>query len=170
MLESAARFIKAVKSEANPYWLTFLGSSGAGKTYLARKIWDWYRKSPLCRPIHVGKDVHYAGSWISWPNLASELLGNQGYGALDELQQERFVVLDEVGSDRDPRGHVRDCLCRLLSGRVGKWTVITSNKTMGDIQRDIDTRISSRMIRDGNVVVDVDMPDYALRTLSRDGA
>ncbi len=163
MLESAARFIRAINRNANPYWLTYLGTSGAGKTYLARRIWMWFKKSPHFRSVHIGGNTYYAGSWIHWPNMASDLLSNQGYESLKELQDERLIVLDEIGADRDPSGHVRDCLARVLSARVGKWTIITSNKTLGDVQRDIDTRISSRMIRDGNVVVDVNMLDYALR-------
>jgi len=95
--------------------------------------------------------------------MAGELLSNQSYGRLEDLQTETLIVVDEIGADRDPSGHTRDCLARLLSARVGKWTIITSNKTLGDIQRDIDTRISSRIIRDGSLVVDVDVPDYSLR-------
>jgi hypothetical protein len=33
---------------------------------------------------------------------------------------------------------------------------------MADVQRDIDTRISSRMIRDGSVVLDIQAEDYCL--------
>ncbi len=164
MVDAAARFVKAIKSNAEPHWLSFIGTSGAGKTYLARRIWNWYQgESSLFRASIVEGEIAYPGSFNSWPKIAGELLSNESYWKLEELQREKFVVLDEIGADRDPSGHVRDCLARVLSGRVGKWTVITSNKSLGDIQRDIDTRISSRMIRDGNVVVDVDVIDYALR-------
>jgi DNA replication protein DnaC len=163
MVEKAAFFIKALKSGNHPYWLTFLGTSGAGKTYLARKIWNWYRSSSLFRASIKDDEICYPGSWVAWPKLAGDLLNNSGYWQIDELQREKLVVLDEIGADRDPSGHVRDCLARVLSSRVGQWTVITSNKTLGDIQRDIDTRVSSRIIRDENVVVDVELVDYAIR-------
>lgn len=164
MVTKTALFLKALKAGSQPYWLTFLGTSGAGKTYLARKIWNWYRGSALFRASIKDKEICYPGSWIAWPKLAGELLGNSGYWQIEELQRDKLVVLDEIGADRDPSGHVRDCLTRVLSSRVGMWTVITSNKTLGDIQRDIDTRISSRIIRDDNVVVDVELIDYAIRT------
>jgi DNA replication protein DnaC len=165
MLSAAAIFLRAVKAGKNPFWLTLLGSSGAGKTYLARKIWRWYRSSTLFRSRmdEDTGDIIFPGSWINWPSIAGELLGNEGYGILSDLQNEKLIVLDEIGADRDPSGHTRDCLARLLSARVGKWTIITSNKTLGDIQRDIDARISSRIIRDGSLVVDVDVPDFHLR-------
>lgn len=84
---------------------------------------------------------------------------------MSELASERFVVFDELGADRDPSGHIRDCLARTLCSRVGKWTIITSNKTLEQIGADIDTRIASRMIRDGSEVVEVELTDYSLRKL-----
>ncbi len=168
MVDAAATFIKALRNEAAPHWLSFIGTSGAGKTYLARRIWNWYQNErSLFRASIVEGEIAYPGSFNSWPKIAGELLSNQNYWKLEEMQRDKLIVLDEIGADRDPSGHVRDCLARVLSGRVGKWTVITSNKSLGDIQRDIDTRISSRMIRDGNVVVDVDVLDYALRTAAQ---
>lgn len=165
MVVAAARFVKAVKAGDKPYWLSFLGTSGSGKTYLARKVWKWFQGSTLFRADVDEKEdeIIYPGSWVNWPKLAGELLGNSGYTRLDEIQSEKLIVIDEIGADRDPSGHVRDCLARVLTGRVNKWTVITSNKSLGEIQRDIDTRISSRMLRDGSVVVDVTMMDYNLR-------
>lgn len=162
MVNAAARFTKALKAGSLPYWLSLLGTSGAGKTYLTRRLWRWYQGSPLYRSEVEDEEIIYPGSWVFWPKLAGELLGNQGYEKLDELRTEKLVVFDEIGADRDPSGHVRDCLARVLSARVGKWTVITSNKSLGEIQRDIDTRISSRMLRDGSEVVDVDVPDFSL--------
>lgn len=168
MVSHAARFVKDVKAGRNPYWLSFLGKSGIGKTYLARKIWRWYKgSSHFNASADDAGNITYPGQWCQWPTFAGDLLGNEGYGRLDDLQTEKLVVFDEIGADRDPSGHVRDCLARVLSARVGKWTIITSNKSLGEIQRDIDTRISSRMLRDGSVVVDVDMPDYAVRKLQK---
>ncbi len=163
MVDAASRFVKAIRNKSEPHWISFIGTSGAGKTYLARRIWNWYQNDrSLFRASIVEGEIVYPGSFNSWPKIAGELLSNQSYWKLEELQREKLVILDEIGSDRDPSGHVRDCLARVLSVRVGKWTIITSNKSMGDIQRDIDTRISSRMIRDGNIVVDVEVPDFAL--------
>ncbi len=165
MVDTTARFMRALKDGDSPRWISFLGTSGSGKTHLARRIWDWFKGSSQFKAEmdRNSREILYPGSWIFWPDMASELLSNQGYGRLEDLKGEKLVVLDEIGADRDPNGHIRDCLARLLSARVGKWTVLTSNKTLGDIERDIDARISSRIVRDENVVVDVDIADYALR-------
>jgi DNA replication protein DnaC len=165
MVNASARFIRAIKAKKKPYWLSLLGTSGAGKTFLAKKIWRWYKRSIFFQSkVHEDTgEIEYPGQFCFWPNMAGNLLGNQGYGLLDDLGQDRLVVFDEIGADRDPSGHVRDCLARVLSKRVGKWTIITSNKSLEQIQTDIDTRVASRMVRDGSEVVDVEVTDYALR-------
>ena len=165
IVDACARFVKSVKAGDQPYWLSLLGTSGAGKTYLARKVWRWFSHSSFFRSSidDDTKEIIYPGSWCNWPRLAGELLGNSGYGRLEDLQTEKLTILDEIGADRDPSGHVRDCMSRLLSGRVGKWTLITSNKSLGDVDRDIDTRVASRMLRDGSIVVEVDVSDFSKR-------
>lgn len=165
LVTAAGAFVRDVNNGARPRWLSMLGSSGAGKTFLARRIFRWHLGCGRFDTgnFRSGEEVLYAREWCNWPELAGELQGNRGYDRLSEIQRTPFLVLDEIGADRDPNGHVRDCLCRLLSGRVGKWTVITSNKSLEQIANDIDTRVSSRMLRDGSAVVDVDVPDYALR-------
>lgn len=167
MLGAMGRFCNEVKRKDAPRWLTFLGASGNGKTYLAKRIWRWFKSGDqFAGAVAKGDDgrdeIVYPGQWCFWPQLAAELQANAGYDRLDELKRERFVVLDEIGADRDVNGHVKDCLARVLSARVGKWTVITSNKTMEEIAN-IDQRIASRMIRDGSEVVQVEVRDYFLR-------
>ncbi|MCL5460094.1 hypothetical protein M3M33_15765, partial [Loigolactobacillus coryniformis] len=83
-----------------------------GKTYLARAIWNWYRKSEFFR-ASVGADIIYPGTWCDWPELAGRLQSNQGYEQVQELSTEKLVVLDEIGADRDKNGHVKDQLARL---------------------------------------------------------
>jgi len=96
-----------------------------------------------------------------WPKLLSELR-NREYHRIDDLAEANFVFLDELSVEHDPSGFGRDKLCELLSRRIGKWTLITSNLTLQKLA-DIDTRISSRMIRDRSVVVEVTTTDFALR-------
>jgi DNA replication protein DnaC len=164
MICAMARFVQELKvGTSPPRWLSFLGGSGVGKTYLARRIWRWYASTarPRVYKDRTGRDeIQYPGQWCFWPSLAGELAGNEGYDVLRELESERLVVFDEIGADRDASGHLRDCLARTLCARVGKWTIITSNKTLARVGSDIDTRITSRMIRDGSAVVEVDLPDY----------
>ena len=167
MVNAAARFILDMRDKLQPRWLSFLGTSGAGKTYLAKRIFRWHSRCGLFSSYtdesRTPPEVVYPREWCNWATLAAELKSNQGYDRLREVETSVFTVFDEIGANRDASGHVTDCLANALCARVGKWTVITSNKGLGDIQRDVDTRVSSRMVRDGSVVVDVELADYAMR-------
>lgn len=167
MVEAVAFFIREMKSKSKPRWLSLVGSSGIGKTYLAKRVFRWHQRCGLFNAYmeewRSPPEVVYPREWCHWPGLAAELKGNAGYERLREMESSVFSVFDEIGANRDASGHVTDCLANALCARVGKWTLITSNKGLGEIQRDIDSRISSRMVRDGSVVVDVELADYALR-------
>lgn len=168
MIEGCAKFCKAVKERQKPFWLSLIGGSGGGKTHLAKRIWKWFQttdqfRSQVDRDWDGRKEITYPGQFCWWPEVSKELSANRGYDKVDELMREKFVVLDEIGADRDPNGHCKDHLARILCSRVGKWTLLTSNKTLEDIARDIDTRVASRMIRDGSIVVEIDVRDYWLR-------
>lgn len=139
-------------------WLSFTGPSGTGKTFMAMMIRDAARKMPhltysddLINPILV----RY------WPKLISALRNGE-YHWMDDLADANLVFIDELMVEHDPSGFVTDKLCDLLSRRVGKWTVITSNLTIDKLQA-IDARIASRMVRDGSVVVECNTIDYAQR-------
>lgn len=168
LVTACARFCIAMKNGAPPYWLSLLGTSGAGKTFLAKRIMRWHRAVGHFRDSVDDKgpkgfkEVVYAREWCWWPQLAGLLKGNDGYGQLRDVESSGFAVFDEIGAELDKSGHVTNCLANALCARVGKWTLITSNKPLGQIGREIDTRVASRMVRDGSEVVDVDVEDFAL--------
>src|SRR5207247_927735 len=114
MLVAVARFCRELKEwslsskRGDGQWLSLLGCSGNGKTYLAKRIFQWALQWPqLSRAdTYVDKSgrtqIEYPGSLQWWPELTELLSGNQGYDRLNELMHERIVVLDEIGADRDP--------------------------------------------------------------------
>ena len=166
MLHAVARFASEMKRGCRPRWLSLLGPSGAGKTYLAKRVWYWAKESGILKgrvvTMDEGDQIIYPGRWCHWPRIASNM--SENYGAINDMHSEQFVCLDEIGADRDPSGLVRDKLATMLCARVDRWTLVTSNKTLEQVATDIDTRVASRMIRDGSEVVEIDVRDYALRT------
>lgn len=107
--------------------------------------------------------IHYAGNFVSWPQLADELQGGGGTGWVDEMKMTKFLFIDDIGQVLDKTGFITSKLSSLLAQRVGKWTFLTTNLTVQQISEKLDTRIASRLIRDGSQVVEVDTEDWNLR-------
>ncbi len=158
MLKSAEDLLIDMESKQKARWLSYCGDSGTGKTFLARKI----RKAAKLIP-HMAQHEKLINPilFAFWPDLLSELRDGE-FWKMDDLSEANLVVMDEIAIDHDPSGFAADKLCQILSRRVGKWTLLTSNWTLSKIQ-EIDPRISSRMVRDQSIVVGCDTVDYATR-------
>lgn len=158
MLTAAEVWCADLFSNVPPHWISFVGKSGTGKTFI----------SALCRNVAI----EHPGLWFhaslinpiisrNWGRLLDCFRDNK-YWKIDECIDANLLFLDEIALEHDPNGFGADKLCQILSGRVGKWTILTSNLSMEKIQA-IDTRIASRMVRDGSVVVECNTIDYAMR-------
>jgi DNA replication protein DnaC len=139
-----ARFITEYKRGYRPRWLSLLGTSGAGKTMLAKEI------RRIC-----------GGPFVTWTRVTNMLREGE-YRWFSDLMHEHIVILDDIGSEYETP-FVAAKLYEFLSERVGRWTVITANLSLEDIGNRLDTRIASRMLRDNSRIVDVDVPDFNLR-------
>jgi len=165
MWGAACQFAQDVNN-LQPYWISFLGTSGTGKTHLAKML---YRHFMGCSRFNLDYDKEHnrivgnTGQFCDWRRLTADLRSGD-YELIDDLTSDWFVVLDDVGSSYDPNGFVASALDQVLNGRLRKWTVITCNYGLSEIAERMDIRIASRMIRDGSVVVECgDVPDYNSR-------
>lgn len=170
MLQAAQKFVDELAgacSDDSAYvgrgrWLTLLGNSGTGKTFLAKQIHAaWKYDIGVFVPDH-GVAQTRDSAFYSWPKTLEQFRDGDFYRQrrAEELD---LVVLDEIGADHDRTGFGRDQLFKFLNRRVGKWTVITGNMTLGSISSHLDERIASRIIRDENRWVEVDTEDYYAR-------
>ena len=167
MLHSTANWLLDIDEGAKPRWLSLVGRSGTGKTMLARFAMQALRRSVHWKSyVDDSGDNHLAGSFVLWPVLAEQLQANSGREWLDEMTRYRFLFLDDIGQTVDKTGYVTGKLSTLLSQRTGKWTFLTSNLSVKQVAEKVDPRVASRMIRDGNSVVDVDVMDWSLRKLA----
>ena len=165
MLRAAAQFLAEMASGAPPRWLSLLGTSGAGKTFLADLILAAVKRHQLTRSTVIrGTGVSLNADYrIRWEIALNRALDRREWGWLDDLCNAKFAVVDEVGGDLIPRTISAPKLAMLAERRVGKWSVLTGNVSMQTIKEQFDARISSRMLRGGSVVVDVDVVDFNLR-------
>lgn len=164
MHSEAVHFTWAMRTEgAEPYWLTFAGSSGTGKSLLARHI-NKHAVFPRLPAIGGGfYKITWNCVWEWKSDILDRLLAGE-YGIRRKLAEDHFVVLDDIGSEREqPTDFAIGELFGILNKRVGKWTVLTVNLPLEAIARKYDARISSRLIQDGNVCVKCDTMNYRFR-------
>jgi DNA replication protein DnaC len=152
------RYHGALLKGRPPHWLTLLGASGTGKTLCARALWAEIRR--YC-PWNSDR-CEYCPGFVYWPDLVDRMRGGEFYGFYHDMKRWPYLVLDDIGSERDPSGFAVDKLTTLLGCRGGRWTVLTGNLSMAQIEA-MDVRIASRLHRDGSRVLEVTAMDYAFR-------
>lgn len=100
---------------------------------------------------------------IYWPEFVSELKQGEAFSKVRDMARWPMLYLDDICSERDATGFSSDQLCTLLGQRQGKWTIITSNKTIDQIAA-IDVRLADRLVREpGNELVEVKSNSYRRR-------
>jgi DNA replication protein DnaC len=168
--DKAAKFIADMGRGASPYWLTLSGIHGTGKTMLARQIFaQAKRHNPGDRSsIWVAGTGVFDPSnrrprcvWYHAHDFADTMKG--GVWDLPEyLRADFLVVLDDLGAARDKSDFLSDAMYRLAEQRMHRWTIWTTNLTLDEIGDRLDARISSRLVRDENVIVGIKAGDYAM--------
>lgn len=171
LLRGAAHFTLALKAgEPNP-WLILLGTCGAGKSHLARRIWRWWEK---CGRWYVkpstGANCVMRGQWCLWSDYIDECRNGDSSRGID-LAEDHLVIIDDIGAGADARGWMADKLYHILERRMQprsdgqpKATLLTANLSVEQLGQAYDTRIASRLIRFGmDKIIDVQTVDFALR-------
>lgn len=169
--ELARRMVADMARGAEPYWLTFAGVPGVGKTWIARQIYVEGRKHNLratkdCPQQYGTYDERRRRPdcrWIREDEFAQLLLTDKQYDLPEYIAHEWLVGYDDLGTkcDTKARDVMGDALCRLANQRLGKWTLWTTNFTLDEISARIDARVSSRLIRDSNKFLTIQAQDYA---------
>jgi DNA replication protein DnaC len=141
-----------LKAGRSPYWLTLSGPNGCGKTHLAR----W-----LSRRFESVLGTTLVPQVWTLAEVKRAYLGG-GWGLMGELAKSPWLVLDEVGAEKG-NDAFREAVIELLNARLGKWTVITTNLSEREIEAAFTARVTSRLVRAGNVHLRVDAPDFSTR-------
>lgn len=162
--------VKAFAGELNfgkPRWLTLTGHSGIGKTMLAREVYrqfmEWSRFERSYNPAR-NCFTGTTGQFCDWRGFCKDVRSGS-FGRIDDLEDDHFVILDDIGTEHDPNGFIAATLDRVCNARLRKWTLITCNLSLGQIAERIDARIADRMMRDGSEVFEASLDSFALRAL-----
>jgi len=168
MLAAASDFACSINVIKPARWLSFCGSPGTGKTYLAKAIYRIFNET-IRHHIGITPDgrrlTGQRGDFVDWRTLCSAVKQG-GWGWVEDLIEDDFVVLDDIGAEYDKAGSgfTTSLLDRILNSRLRKWTLITSNLSLREISEQLEDRIASRMIRDGSVVIECNTVDFAMRS------
>lgn len=158
LAKSAQDWFDAFKAKAAPRWLSMLGSSGTGKTHCASRLWNYAKsRSDWSR-------CDYFARKIFWPDFVHDLRAGDAFEMRTEMKRWPVLFLDDIGAERDASGFASEELNTLLCSRMGRWTIITSNKSFDVIER-IDARLASRLVRHPNICVSVNTKDFAGRSV-----
>lgn len=154
----AVAFIQAVRTRDNPYWLTLWGrnglGNGTGKTFLAKAIKEAVKPS-LARFIPSTICTH-------WPSLCDRMQAKEDTAhSFSFAEDAGLLILDDIGAEHQTAAMISK-LVRLMESRLRKWTILTTNLDP-NAWRERDARISSRIVRDGNIHIQCETKDYSLR-------
>jgi DNA replication protein DnaC len=168
MKTAAVAFATDMLNGASPRWLTLLGGSGVGKTMLARIIWRLFdekmRLQINWRGSSHARIVRWRGGFINWGEAVGTRMMKGDFEFLSDLRAWDFFVLDDIIAEYEKHtGLSSSKLYDVFEHRLLKWTVVTANRTLEGIAAYLDPRLASRMLRNGGVVIDVDVPDYNTR-------
>ncbi len=169
--DAAAKFVADVEAGLEPYWLTFSGEPGCGKTMLTRQTFDEAKKhaeaAAANHPQQVGlydeRKRRPGTRWVDETNFVRLMLDDRQYDLPEYIAHEWLVCYDDLGSKRDAKELLGEALFRLSNQRLGKWTLWSTNFTIDEIKDRVDTRLASRLIRDNNRLVTITAGDYAMR-------
>lgn len=153
---ACGEWLSALEEHRQPRWITFLGSSGNGKTHCARRLWK------IARRQFDWQYCAYPEHEIYWPTFIQQLRSGKAFEVRSDMQKWPLLFLDDVGAERGASGFSAEELNALAGARMGKWTILTANLDFSAIKA-IDERIASRIVRDNNIVVQVNTKDYSLR-------
>jgi DNA replication protein DnaC len=173
MKKEAASFIDDIRNNRTPRWLSLLGTSGAGKTMLAKLIHRFYQREkhleidwPATERTRetAPRVIRWRGGFLNWGNAVNNRMLKGDYDFLEDVAEFSFFALDDIAAEYEKhRALSASKLYGVLESRLKKWTVLTANLSLEQIGEALDARIASRMIRHGSVVVDVNVTDYNLR-------
>jgi DNA replication protein DnaC len=131
------RFIESTMS-GGKQWCALVGVSGVGKTMLARAANQYLSEH--------GKNARF----LRWITIV-DYMRKGDYGVIDHVCEAKVAFIDDIGAGYETALSKAKIL-EIAERRTGKPTFWTSNLTAQQIADQIDVRVASRMVRDGNRV------------------
>lgn len=169
VLPAVKAFCAAALENQEPRWLTLLGPSGIGKTFILRQALRFLRRNWALDIKTTWPDGSTTGKLREFAHVIPER-DLTDYRAPKEFAEFDVVFVEDIGSgsglsERGSGAVLRGRIASLLQLRSRKWTLLDANMSRGEIAERLDPRIASRLNRDGSTYLELsaDIPDFADR-------
>jgi len=167
-----AQFLEDMYNDRTPYCLTILGVPGVGKSFLAKLV-DRFFQEFMCDRSDMrdnaisgnGNDWRMKGGLAEWGVALREMLDSGDYTRMGFYRNDYFLAIDDILAESSKlREMSATKLFDIIEARhARRWTILTANADIEGIERELDARISSRILRDENRRVTLrNVEDYAI--------
>lgn len=151
--------------------LVIYGSSGTGKTHLAKRAMAFLRAAASYAWEHRHWDRPLDLHFTAWPQLVAEVTSENATRSswAYTCTTASALILDDIGAevDRYRNGMAAAILRDTLDQRAGRWTLVTTNIAPDAWTATWDARCADRLLRNSNIISLTRTPSYSLfkRTL-----
>ncbi len=144
--------------EAPKRWLSLLGPSGVGKTHVLKQALACLQSAASRGLWKIPTTTGWRGPQVAHLVPAVDLCD---YQAARDYARYDVIYIEDIGSgaalEKGAGAVTRSRIAELLQLRSGRWTMLDANLYRGEIEKQIDGRIASRLKRDGSWMVEVPM-------------
>lgn len=142
--------------------LLIYGENGTGKSHAAKAIAAWAQRVAINLPlVHGEVGMRLAEcQYFKWPVVVKNLYAGNWY-VLEEMTRASMLILDDVGAEHENQSKIGVQNLYMILERMEKsWMVITTNIGPADWEAKFERRISSRFMRNTDLVPLDQVPDY----------
>jgi DNA replication protein DnaC len=164
VLPAVQAFCSAILRAQTPRrWLSLLGPSGIGKTFILRQALACLRRAHETGHWSLPTPTGRRGPQMAHLIPAEDL---QDWAAPRAYARHDVLYIEDIGSGADTdagAGRVlRNRILELLQLRSGRWTFLCANQHRAQLAESLDHRTASRLQRDGSVCLELpaEVPDF----------
>lgn len=141
------------------------GPNGTGKTHSALAIHNWAGRCAMRLPLTRVQDGEHdtmlaTSQFLYWPRVVDGFKRGE-WDVIEQAADQSLLVLDDLGAEHDPSGIAREKLAFILERRAHRWMVMTTNINPDFWEEKFERRISSRLLRNSEIVGLDQVHDYA---------
>lgn len=165
VLPQVKQFCSDVLRGEPPRWLSLLGPSGIGKTFILRQAFQFLRDNWKLEVKTRYPDGSVSGRTRQHYHVIPSLDLDTYLAPRQFAEDFDLIYVEDVGvavGDKGSGAVLRDRVIELLQHRTRRWTLIDANLYRREIEEQLDGRIASRLRRDGSVCIELpgSIPDY----------